>query len=59
MFCLECTLTTYVKVNGIQEGGEKVTARAAPEKTSNRKLGNTVPTRIYFGPMYTCYQRFL
>ena len=40
-------------------GGEKVIGRAAPEKTSDRKLENAVPTGEYFGPTYLCYQRFL
>ena len=52
MFCLECTCTTYVSVGEIQEGGEKVTGRAAPEKTSSRKLENAVPTSKHFGPIY-------
>ena len=59
MFCLECIDITHASVGEIQEGGEKVTGRAAPEKTSNRGLGGVVPTSKYFGPVYLCYQRFL
>ena len=59
MFCLECIDITHASVGEILEGGEKVTGRAAPEKTSNRKLENAVPTGKYFGPIYLCYQRFL
>ena len=59
MFCLECIDITPASVGEIQEGGEKVTGRAAPEKTSNREIENAVPTSKHFGPICLCYQRFL
>ena len=38
MSCLECIDTPHASVDEIPEGGEKVIGRAAPEKTSDRKL---------------------
>ena len=64
-FCLECIDTPHASVGEIQEGGEKVIGRVAPEKTqlmqANRSLWseNAVPIGKYFGPIYLCYQRFL
>ena len=37
-FCLECIDTPHASVGEIQEGGEKVIGRVAPEKTLDRKL---------------------
>ena len=57
MFCLECINTTHASVGEIQEGGEKVIGRAAPEKTSDRKLIHYLKMQclqVNISDRYTC-----